>query len=206
MPGIRGLGCRQCRQQKKKCDCIQPSCSRCTRLGIVCDGSGQRKFQFLGAKHFQRGRHAKSSEAPNSDALEMSLVLSNEQDMLLNAFCETIKPSTQRRYNLVSAYGPLLYEIPRRLGTNEALDSALRALISAHSDICTRSRVSSLSVMRYNQSVECLRVSLYDSVKARSPESICAAMVLLMCQVFSTVTWSSRLMLITTSDIEWLPR
>ncbi|KAJ5766541.1 uncharacterized protein N7511_004157 [Penicillium nucicola] len=47
MPGVpSSRGCEGCRKQKKKCDQVKPTCSRCTRLRIPCIGNGVQRYKF----------------------------------------------------------------------------------------------------------------------------------------------------------------
>lgn len=187
MPGVpSGRACDACRQQKKKCDYGQPCCSRCSRLGIACIGAGERKFHFVDVKCFRRKEASKQITAHRVESsTSLSPFPSNDQDALINAFANTIKPSTSRRYNLTLAYGRFIDEVPKRLGHNEALDSAVRAVTCAHSDMCSHRRAGTDSLMKYNKAISSLRTSLDDPVEARSVETLCAVLVLLMCQALN---------------------
>jgi hypothetical protein len=103
---------------------------------------------------------------------------------LLNALVRTIKPSTDFRYNILWTYGGYFEDIPRRLGTNEALDASVKVLISAHSNMCMhRLRVDRHTLGLYSDALKTLRVCLDDCVKACTAETLCAVSLLLICQV-----------------------
>lgn len=60
----------------------------------------------------------------------------NELTILTSAFVRTIKRSTDLRYNLWWSFGSFLEGVPRRLGTNDALDRAVDPLATSHTDFC----------------------------------------------------------------------
>ncbi|KAF2100248.1 hypothetical protein NA57DRAFT_73858 [Rhizodiscina lignyota] len=192
MPGVpSGRGCEACRKQKKKCDQGKPSCSRCTRLQIPCIGSGERRYQFKEQRPF--GSHS-PSEGSSSAATSRShsdnkvervrRSPSNEVDSLSIAFGDMIKASTDLRYNLAWSFGDYLEEIPRRLGTNQALDTSAAALVEAHSVLCSRGDVTAGALDKYSLALSKLREYLDDPAKAGAPETICSVYLLLISQSF----------------------
>lgn len=109
---------------------------------------------------------------------------SSELTLLLNAFMTTIKPSTDFRYNLRWSYGLFLTDIPQRLGSNEALDCSVDAVTTAHASFCTHRIASVEALAKYSRALQVLRVCLDDPVKAHSSNTLCAVMMLLICQAF----------------------
>lgn len=107
---------------------------------------------------------------------------------LRNSFIETMKPTTDLRYNLAWSFGGFLVDIPRRLGVNEALDSAVQVLVDSHQDFCAGLGVTSRVLVGYSRALRMLRSYLNDPVKARTSETLCSVMVLLMCQVRRRIT------------------
>ena len=101
----------------------------------------------------------------------------------LMSFVSVVDPSTQYKYNLAWAYGDYLLEIPKRLGTNKALDAAAETMVEAHRSACLRQPVTTDCLVNYSRALEALRVSLDDAVTAGSAETLCAVMMLLVCQV-----------------------
>ncbi|OBT64795.1 hypothetical protein VE03_06494 [Pseudogymnoascus sp. 23342-1-I1] len=92
--------------------------------------------------------------------------------------------STSVRFNLVYWYGEFLQDIPARLGTNEALDSSVKALTASHSSYCLYNRATPEALVKYSAALRILRFYLDDPIKARSSETLCAVMLLLICQGF----------------------
>lgn len=120
---------------------------------------------------------------------------SNGLTSLTSAFVRTIKRSTDLRYNLWWSFGSFLEDVPRRLGTNEALDRAVDALTTGHNDFCVTRAPSMMALTKYSQALHTLRVCLDDSVHAKSSTTLAAVMVLLICQTFlgqSNQCWSGH--------------
>ena len=100
--------------------------------------------------------------------------------MIANAFISTIEV-TDLRYS-VSYYGAFLRQVPKRLGTNEALDASVGALASAFD--CLRLRQASPQMLtQYGNALKALRVCMADPVKAQTPETLCAIYFVMICQV-----------------------
>ncbi|KAF2185308.1 hypothetical protein K469DRAFT_726837 [Zopfia rhizophila CBS 207.26] len=191
MPGVpSGRACEGCHRQKKKCDQARPSCSRCTRLQMICIGSGQRRYKFKEQHGFgvslTKGQVAKKLTRRESfiDEKAVPSTPSNELTLMANAFIETISKSTDLRFNLAWTYGFFLDDVPRRLGTNEALDASVMALVDAHSNFCSYRGVTTSVLIKYSRALNKLRVCLDDPIKACASETLCAVMLLLICQGF----------------------
>ncbi|KAE8553763.1 hypothetical protein TMatcc_006783 [Talaromyces marneffei ATCC 18224] len=201
MPGVpSGKACDGCRRLKKKCDEKTPSCSRCIRLGLECIGSGQQRYKFQPHQTFANVRTRKavsqtkglsttttsqSNKVKNeADLITFFLRLppSNKTTILTSQFIQAIKLTTNLKYNLAWAYGFFLFEIPRRMNENEALDTAVNALICAHSNFCAGSGVSVKTLSSYSRALRSLRNCLDDREKASTSETLCAVMLLLICQ------------------------
>lgn len=97
------------------------------------------------------------------------------------------------RYSLTWAYGGYMADIPRRLGTNAALDTAALALVSSHKRYVSGIRKPShQELLCYSQALAALRSTLDDPEQACSTNTLCAVMLLLNCQVsIYPCTWTS---------------
>ena len=107
--------------------------------------------------------------------------------MLSNALIAKLKAKDDLRYHLTWAYGSFLEDIPQRIGTNEALDTAVDALVCAHSRFGVAGRAAANhpeSLNKYTHAVGTLRRSLDDPVKARQTNTLAAVLLLMMCQLF----------------------
>ncbi|KAJ5089905.1 transcriptional regulator family: Fungal Specific TF [Penicillium argentinense] len=108
----------------------------------------------------------------------------NELSSMASAFIATIKRTTDLRYNLWWSFGLWLEDVPRRLGTNEALDRAVDALTTAHAGFSCNQAVSMETLSKYSQALRTLSVYLDDRVHAQASSTLGAVMILLMCQMF----------------------
>ncbi|KAK8123050.1 hypothetical protein PG984_011720 [Apiospora sp. TS-2023a] len=200
MPGVpHGRACDACRRQKKK------------RLGLKCIGSGERKFLFIDQKCRRRradqqqaddlatgltiSRPASSSASFLTGATTISPPLpQTELQMLIGAFVYTIAPTTTRA-NLVQTYGPFLEMVPSRLGTNAALDNSTRAVVCAHQNVCRGRPATEEALAHYSLAIRTLSLCLNSFDSVRSTETVCAVIMLIMCEVLNGLSlrnWSSH--------------
>lgn len=104
----------------------------------------------------------------------------NEVTVTTSAFITALGMADFKRGAL--CYGDLIQEIPQRLGSNPALDAAAGALVNAFAALPSR-RVPQNTLVKYGSALKCLRLCLADPVQARSPETICAIYLIIICQV-----------------------
>ena len=109
---------------------------------------------------------------------------SNETTMVASKFASTLEV-TDLRYDL-AWYGAFLKDIPRRLGSNDALDASVSALTVAHSSLHTRQKSPEIFV-KYGKALKALRTCLNDPIKARTVETLCAIYLIIICQVSRTL-------------------
>jgi hypothetical protein len=161
---------------------------------MVCVGSGERRYKFKEQQGFRQSlaRTTVAIRSSRSAVDKVSAVPNNELTLLGIAFSDMIKPSTDLRYNLAWSYGVFLEDVPRRLGTNAALDASANAVVAAHSSYCSCRGPSPDALRKYSLALSKLKDCLDDVAKARTSETLCAVMLLLICQVSQT---SARLLL-----------
>ncbi|KAK5937803.1 hypothetical protein PMZ80_009932 [Knufia obscura] len=109
-------------------------------------------------------------------------VPSNQTYRLTGALIDIIKDSTDVRFNLAWTYGEFLNDAAQRLGTSEVLDASIMALVTAHAAICTRRKDRTTALVQYSNALCTLRRTLDDPVKACHANTLCAIVVLLLCQ------------------------
>jgi hypothetical protein len=112
---------------------------------------------------------------------KLSCLPTNNLTVLIDSFVRTFK--TDLKYNLVWSNGLYLHEVPRRLGYNDALDTSVAALTAAHSDVVLGRKPSVKALTEYTRALRTLNNYLNDPAKARASETLCAVMLLLVCQV-----------------------
>ncbi|CAG7968232.1 unnamed protein product [Penicillium salamii] len=194
MPGVpTGRACDGCRKQKKKCDEKQPTCGRCLRLKLTCVGSGQQRYKFKQEHRFSSHSNqdqiikfdSSSSSGKSTPPFEIPQTCpGNNITFLTGSFVGAIKRTNDLRYNLWWSFGIFLEEVPRRIGTNEALDRAVDALATAHASFCSRRSVSIEALSKYSSALKTLRIYLDDPIQAISSNTLCAVMILMLCQSF----------------------
>ena len=112
--------------------------------------------------------------------------LSNAQTRLISAFTAKLHPSIGVKYNLAWTYGDYLLLVPARLGTNNALDKAANAVLAAldrFSPSMSSCDVTTCLLQKYNVALAALRECLDDPEEAKTSQTLCAIMLLLICQV-----------------------
>ncbi len=115
----------------------------------------------------------------------LSRVSSDDLSLLAGSFKLAIDSSVDERFNLLSTYGPFVNHIPSRLGRNKGLDAAVGALVAAHAGVCLGLRHPSAAILsKYTVALTEVRLALDDPVAATSTESLCAVMLLCICQSF----------------------
>jgi hypothetical protein len=113
----------------------------------------------------------------------LARIPANHLTLLIGSFVQTFNATADLNYNLVWSYGLYLQEIPQRLGTNEALDTAVSALVAAHSSLASGREPSINAIYKYSRALQALRESLNDPIKAAASETLCAVKLLMICQV-----------------------
>jgi hypothetical protein len=136
-------------------------------------------------------RHSKSTPTVHIEQVVFHQLLrmpGNETTPLTNALISNLKASHDLRYHLSWTYGGFIEDIPRRLGTNEALDAAVAALLSSHSSLNIRRGTGELipieAMSKYTHALKTLRITLGNPELAREANTLCAVMLLLICQSF----------------------
>jgi hypothetical protein len=115
--------------------------------------------------------------------VKLARIPANHLTLLIGSLVQTFNTTADLNYNLVYCYGLYLQEIPQRLGTNKALDTAVSALVAAHSSLAVGPEPSMNAIYRYTRALQALRESLNDPVKAAASETLCAVTLLMICQV-----------------------
>lgn len=175
----------------QKCDQGKPACLRCTRLGIPCVGSGKQRFKFVeqqsvAAKPISPTQATHEVQVLTFDGI--SIVPCNQTMMMAGALCSALEVKDVR-YDL-SVYGEFLQHIPKRLGTNKALDAAAKALTTSFASVPSQKR-SVEGYETYVQGLQALRVCLGDPKQVGSPDILCAIYLMMLCQV-SQISNKSR--------------
>jgi len=88
------------------------------------------------------------------------------------------------RYDVGWAFGPFVGQIPKRLGHSVALDSAARAFVlSLPPSPCARKHSESSILENFTVALKATRLALAHPIESRSMNTLCAAYLLMICQV-----------------------
>ncbi|CAI6235360.1 unnamed protein product [Periconia digitata] len=180
MPGVpSSRGCKACRVQKKKCDQKHPACSRCSRLEIPCVERGQQRFKFV-----EQGPQAPNQVARRLAAGRKVTVvvpdLSNQTDHIRNSFIDAFRVS-KLGYQFELVGGSLFPEIPKRLGSNDALDQSASALVGAYKYITTGEGEREAQE-KYGMALRTLRVTLQNLKQGATADTLTTIWLLMLCQ------------------------
>lgn len=169
-----------------------------------------QRFKFKSHNSTQVVSTRQKSPSPvlssaSSDTIDFTQVSTTAHDRLFGELVHIMSLSTNLRYNFIYAYGGYLLRVPQHLGINEALDASTGAVISAYGDFCRGSpNVTSRTLSLYTRALKALRLCLDDGVKACAPETLCAVMLLMICQVSKTL--GLAIPLLTLSELHWNSR
>ncbi|KAL9037093.1 MAG: hypothetical protein Q9180_003921 [Flavoplaca navasiana] len=170
MPGVpSGRGCDACRKQKKK-----------------------QRYKFKNetvvltvAKKVTSTSY--STDQPQSPDPGSFNIISNPSSRLLTAFIHRISQQVDIRFQLPWNFGDYFNLIPRHLGVSRSLDTAVDALITAHTSFCAGNLQPGPEVLaKHSLALSVLRHDLTDVVKARTSETLAAIMVISVTQVRHT--------------------
>ena len=122
-------------------------------------------------------------QANNRKFLCDSVSFSKNEKLAL-MFCETFRPELPLEKSL-SSFGLYIFDIPRRLGVNEALDLSVNALCLAHRALLSGSKYDLMrSRIKYGQALIQLQQCLEFRDLATSEETLCATMFLAKYEVY----------------------
>jgi hypothetical protein len=88
------------------------------------------------------------------------------------------------RYDVGWAFGPFVGEIPKRLGRSVALDAAARTFVlSLPPSPHARKHPESSILENFTVALKATRLALAHPVESKSMNTLCAAYLLMICQV-----------------------
>ena len=89
---------------------------------------------------------------------------------------------TDLRFDLCWTYGAIFKEIPKRLGTNVALDASVAAVTSVFSSL-NLVRKPPETFAQYGNALRALKKCLEDPIAIQSSSTVCAIYLIWICQV-----------------------
>ncbi|KAL7938484.1 hypothetical protein V8C35DRAFT_288200 [Trichoderma chlorosporum] len=180
--------CDACRERKKKCDALKPACSRCERLQIPCVDAGQRRFMFKVQTAASRSKKPLSGfERHYQEASDSSVICvgrpssppSNAITLATGAFVSVLEVDDPR-YD-VTGWTNFLKEIPRRMGTSDALDASATTFANTLSAVQSKQPQSVDNLSQFGNTLHVLQDSLLEE-KDQIADLLCAIYLILLCQ------------------------
>ncbi|KAF2223022.1 hypothetical protein BDZ85DRAFT_120460 [Elsinoe ampelina] len=181
MPGVpTSKSCDACLKSKRKCDRQPPACSRCARLKIPCINAGVRRYRFFAIEGRRKDGATMLVVKPPSRVTLVAAPQGNATTRLAGRLVTQLGVSNVR-YNIRMTYGPLLSDIPRRLGENAVLDAATVALVATFDDLAC-GQMSQQRFRAYGEALSELRQAVQNPAMAHSPLTLCAILLIWICQ------------------------
>ena len=170
-----------------KCDGAKPTCARCLRRKLPCTGAGKRRFRFKDeSNRFNAtGYDMITNNSIVATTSRQPLFLdspgytpSNSRSMAVGRLI-SILDVTDPGYD-VYCYGPIMGELPRRLGHNRALDASIEAFASTVS--CSPTKQITIKAQRhYVSALNALHQTLRDPASAYTVDTLAAIHLIIIC-------------------------
>ncbi|KAJ6034010.1 uncharacterized protein N7446_007693 [Penicillium canescens] len=206
----RSQGCENCRKRKKKvedyllagllrlflCGREEPKCIACEKAGWICPGY-LRQWKFVDQTDAMAKLYSKKWYIFEENYLDCSKTPSNSQetvlwDLNLHLVGEKISsvlvyllenPRSQAIFPLAS-HGSFYSIIPSRLGHNAALDSAVSCMCNVFIHFMSgQSKATAAIIEEYVKSLQTLRGVLDNPRLRRHAETLCASIILQLCEL-----------------------
>lgn len=177
-----------------QCDQLQPACGRCHRLRVQCTGRDTVQYRF---KHqfvdgVSKSGRASQDQQPlarstspravarhqilkNRPLLPLVKSPTNETTYSLSGFVSILE-ITDPRYDVFSM-SHWLGDLPKRFGSNRALDAAMQGVIAAFPCLYSRT-ITQRAVSAYEEALKYTRLSLGDARTNVDTECMCALFLL----------------------------
>lgn len=139
-----------------------------------------QRYKFKDHNVFMKPVKVQSAETIKHALPRLSRSPSNDTTTTITCLISALEVK-DIRYD-ITCYGEFLKHVPRRLGTNSALDASALALSSTYASLSTH-QASPKTVAAYVNALQAVRASLSDPVQARTTDTLCAIYMVMICQV-----------------------
>lgn len=113
---------------------------------------------------------------------------SNEKSHLTSALITLLDPSVGIEVNLLFNFGGFIIDIPRRLGSNAALDATSDAFVASFTGFRSGRREPDTKVLRlHGKALKALRSCLEERTTAQASETLCAIQLIMIYQVCNSI-------------------
>lgn len=167
-----------------QCDLAKPACSRCARRKIPCVGAGRRRFRFKD----------ESSTLPFKETKMVSVgsSVTNWEFMVDCPFFVPSNKQTAAAGQLVSilevtnpgfdvyCYGPIMGDLPQRMGNHRALDAAITAFNNT-ANCAPKNQMTIKAQRSYGAALSALQKCLLDPKTAYTADTLAAIHLIIVC-------------------------
>ncbi|KAM4060247.1 fungal zn(2)-Cys(6) binuclear cluster domain-containing protein [Hirsutella rhossiliensis] len=192
MVGVpRSGGCQLCRKRRVKCDQGRPGCGNCLKYGVRCPGF-ERGLKFVPGKHQIRpkgkqgdGECTGARGGYGQDGHNLTALVAAPRPNR-GQYISTMVYTVRASISLSDATDFLCWIELGRLGARAVLDGAMCA-VATH--LVGKERADEAMVVHsrtiYGWSLAALRTSLGHATEWKSSETLCAAMLLCVFELFA---------------------
>ncbi|KAH6711179.1 hypothetical protein BKA61DRAFT_613220 [Leptodontidium sp. MPI-SDFR-AT-0119] len=198
--------CDTCKKRKKKCDEKRPQCTPCLKSGWKCPGY-QTRWKFVDEvprleEHYANNKFVfdvtdfKISEKAIDKLRNERLVMWEKPTVpryinpnpLGSAFVFCLESNVTGKLFPLRLVGSFFQFIPARLGRNIALDDAVECICSIYAQALPAPNELPRGIYRdYAKALASLRSCLDDSVLWKESETLCASVILPLCELVVNV-------------------
>lgn len=201
------IGCLSCRSRRKRCDGKKPRCAACIRNKLSCEwpaeSSGQVSVRLPRETTDAATRVSQPTQVAHfghlTAAVSLSQVIQEQQPIALLSPLTTIHigrlaigritPAKALARSLMSdrEQPSYLFDIPCRLGNDDAIDTAVKCVTVAFYDLYTsrapNGSISPFLISLHTKALKSLRHAFDDPARSRSAETLCATALLCLFEV-----------------------
>ena len=187
-----------------QCDEVKPSCRKCilsgwkfpgyqSRLNFQNEGTALKRKYGTRKIHGPFARHATLAALGflknTTESIETYSFPLSSSTKLASCFCQLLDFSLSTSLNL-AAFGKFMTEVPMHIGLSKVLDRSVESLYMAHGALTSNRRELTVrSQMLYGQALQTLQRFLNSKEAARASETLCATIILAICEVSNPRTW-----------------
>lgn len=169
----------------KQCDERFPVCANCERARRPCDGPKSRFVRFVkpGAEEHIDYESALLKRPPPTAS-----------ELLNLEFLERLSKVQAAGYKL-QQFGTFFEILPTQIGTNAALDAAIRCLLETHRlALCGVAENSEKDLYHYAEALTLVQQDIDHFCEETPPGTVCAAVILALYEVSRLHIWKSYIL------------
>ncbi|KAH8812699.1 hypothetical protein F5884DRAFT_315355 [Xylogone sp. PMI_703] len=197
---LRNNSCKTCRGRKVKCDQAWPICGPCMRSGRLCpprpslqviDETELLRERLTKARSRKKLIRSQNQHRFQGEDEKRCISRTSSPDAMSTRATLSLTPSERLSYSLIDSIhtedpssclgilGIFISQIPRRLGTNVALDHVTECLLRAHTSLLRGDGPSKWINRRlYVRALRSVQHAIKDPAEEQWSNTLCATLVL----------------------------